>query len=125
MRATRLRPVFVDAVPAALDEGILYISLPYRTMSHLCACGCGRRVATPIRPAPRGWAFSYDGENASVRPSVGLVKLPCKSHYIIDRGRVIWLPIEDEADIELKRSGSAPNSSTRRSWWQRVAGRAS
>ena len=89
---------FVESIPVQLEAGVLYVSIDYRTMSHLCACGCGRRVATPIRPHPHGWTVAYDGANATVSPSVGLLKLPCRSHYFIDRGRVRWLPAEDELD---------------------------
>lgn len=98
MRVDRLEPTFVDTIPATLEEGVVYISVPYRTASHLCACGCGRRIATPIRPSPRGWTIAYDGDNVSLHPSVGLLKLPCRSHYIVDRGRVVWLPYEDAID---------------------------
>ncbi|MCH2218714.1 Uncharacterised protein [Mycobacteroides abscessus subsp. abscessus] len=31
---------FVDFIPADLDAGVLYVSLPYATVMHLCACGC-------------------------------------------------------------------------------------
>lgn len=120
MRARQFQPLFVDNVPASLKEEVLYICLPYRTMSHLCACGCGRRIVTPLRPARRGWTFSYDGENASVYPSVGLAKLPCKSHYIIDQGRVHWLPAEDE----IPTSG-AESSPLDRPWWSSLYDRIS
>ena len=102
----RFEARFVDAVPASIDAGVLYICLPYRTMSHLCACGCDRRIATPLRPAPHGWLFSFDGENVWVRPSVGLLKLPCKSHYVITRGRVHWLA--PEVDDEVWRPDPIP-----------------
>lgn len=98
MHVDRLEPTFIETIPTTLEEGMLYISIPYRTASHLCACGCGRRIATPIRPSPRGWSITYDGDNVSLRPSVGLLKLPCRSHYIIDSGRVVWLPYEDTID---------------------------
>jgi len=45
------RPIafeFVDAVPAAREEGKLYISLKYRTAIHSCLCGCGMKVVTPL-----------------------------------------------------------------------------
>jgi len=33
-----LRPVFAESFPAAMERGALYISIPYRTCSHLCCC---------------------------------------------------------------------------------------
>ena len=44
-----LRPEFADSFPAAMDPGVLYISIPYRTCGHLCCCGCGQEVITPLR----------------------------------------------------------------------------
>ena len=54
MRRSTLTHEFVNTMPSELEEGVLYISIPYRTASHLCACGCGERVVTPInrRGAP-------------------------------------------------------------------------
>jgi hypothetical protein len=79
---------FVDYVPAELDESILYISTKYKTASHLCACGCGFKVATPIRPAQ--WHLLFDGESVSLFPSIGSHQFPCRSHYFIRRGRIHW-----------------------------------
>jgi Family of unknown function (DUF6527) len=79
---------FVEFVPEQLDPGILYISVQYKTMSHLCLCGCGKKVVTPI--SPTGWEFAYNGRSVSVSPSVGSWNLECKSHYVISGNRVQW-----------------------------------
>lgn len=79
---------FVEFVPDQLEPGVLYISVQYKTMAHLCLCGCGRKVVTPI--SPTGWALTYDGRTVSMSPSVGNWNLPCKSHYIIRGSRVQW-----------------------------------
>lgn len=78
---------FVESVPTALDAGILYISVTYGTVIHSCCCGCGEEIVTPL--TPEGWKINYDGETISLWPSVGNWKLPCRSHYVIDRNRVI------------------------------------
>jgi uncharacterized protein DUF6527 len=83
-----LKHQFVEFVPAQLEEGILYISVEYRTMAHFCCCGCGKKVVTPI--SPTGWVLTYDGRTVSVSPSVGNWNLPCKSHYVISGSRVQW-----------------------------------
>ena len=67
------------------------MSLRYRTVAHLCACGCGVEVNTPLHPT--GWAITYDGVNVSLRPSVGNWSEDCGSHYIIDKNRVRWGPV--------------------------------
>ena len=46
MRITEFKIEYVDFIPPVEDmkEGVLYISRPYKTTSHLCACGCGNEV---------------------------------------------------------------------------------
>lgn len=89
MRLNSLQPEFIESAPAELTEGILYISIRFRTSIHLCACGCGTKVVMPIRPG--AWHMTYDGETVSMSPSVGNQDLPCRSHYWIDRNRIHWL----------------------------------
>jgi hypothetical protein len=84
----RLQPLFVEEIPTSLDEGTLYVSIPYDTVTHLCACGCGCEVVTPLHPAQ--WRLTYDGETASLFPSVGSWGLPCRSHYIVRDNQVLW-----------------------------------
>lgn len=89
MKSSILSPVFVDFIPERLDEGTLYISRRYRTASHLCCCGCGLEVVTPLNPAK--WQFSeHPDGTVSLSPSVGNWSFPCKSHYIIGRNQVVW-----------------------------------
>jgi hypothetical protein len=83
-----LRPLFVDTFPPVMDSGVLYVSIPYSTCGHLCACGCGEEVVTPLSPAQ--WALTFDGEAVSLMPSIGNWGLPCRSHYWICRGTVRW-----------------------------------
>ena len=49
MRRRKFRPEFVEFIPENLKPGVLYISIEYSTSSHLCPCGCGQKVITPIR----------------------------------------------------------------------------
>jgi hypothetical protein len=79
---------FVEFVPDCLDEGVLYISMPYATAVHRCACGCGHQVVTPL--SPTDWSLTFDGETVSLDPSIGNWSFPCKSHYWIWGGNVIW-----------------------------------
>lgn len=90
MRRTTLRPEFIVTVPDDLEEGVLYVSMTYATAIHLCACGCGEEVVTPI--SPTDWQLRYDGEAISLAPSIGNRRLPCRSHYWIRSGRVDWAP---------------------------------
>ena len=88
MKVNRLEHRFVASVPEQIDPGLLYISLDFATMMHLCACGCGREVVTPL--SPKDWRMTYDGQSVSVHPSVGSWSLPCRSHYVIKRGKIRW-----------------------------------
>ncbi|MBS0214100.1 MAG: hypothetical protein JSR26_13140 [Proteobacteria bacterium] len=83
-----INPVFVDLLPQPLERGVLYISIRYKTMAHLCCCGCGSKVVTPL--SPTGWSLIYNGKEASLRPSIGNWSLPCRSHYWILKNRVEW-----------------------------------
>lgn len=99
----RLEQRFVTSAPRELDPGILYISLEYTTMLHLCACGCGSKVVTPL--SPKDWRFTFDGRTVSVNPSVGSWSLPCRSHYVIEHGVIRWAG--DWTDEQIRRGREA------------------
>lgn len=105
MTVSNLKPEFVEEIPQQLEEGHLYISIRFRTASHLCACGCGAKVVTPIKP-PK-WHLTYDGETVSLWPSVGRWQLPCRSHYIIRRNKVVWAKPWSEERIRQGREADA------------------
>lgn len=96
-----VRPEFVDLIPDDLDEGVLYISIPYSTASHRCACGCGKEVVTPIKPTD--WSLTWNGEAATLNPSIGNWSQPCQSHYWIIENRIIWAKKWSPSKIEANR----------------------
>jgi hypothetical protein len=79
---------FVDVIPDHLEEGVLYISIPYSTALHRCLCGCGAEIVTPL--SPTDWELSFNGETVSLSPSIGNWSYPCQSHYWIRRNHVHW-----------------------------------
>jgi len=87
-RITRLETEFVESVPDKLEPGALYVSSRFATAIHLCCCGCGHEVVTPLNPAK--WRLVEDGNRVSLHPSIGNWSLPCRSHYWIERGQVRW-----------------------------------
>lgn len=88
-RIDKLTPEFVEYIPERPALGVLYISRRYATAMHLCCCGCGREVVTPLNPAK--WRLTEDGGDViSLHPSVGNWSLPCQSHYWIIRNCVRW-----------------------------------
>ena len=101
IRAKMLEHRFVDAFPERLSPGVLYVSIEYGSAAHSCCCGCGEEVVTPITPTD--WNITYDGETVTLHPSVGSWTLPCRSHYVIRRGRVIEAPSWTDAEIAAER----------------------
>jgi hypothetical protein len=100
-RRTSLRHEFVRHIPESLEEGVLYISIEFATAMHKCFCGCGAEVATPL--APTQWKLIFDGETVSLDPSVGNWSYDCKSHYWIDRNRIVWARRWSRSEIECVR----------------------
>ena len=87
-RPNRISHEFVEFIPEQLAEGVLYISIPYATAQHLCLCGCGNTVVTPL--GPNDWRVTFDGETVSLWPSIGNWSFDCQSHYWIERNRIRW-----------------------------------
>jgi hypothetical protein len=96
-----MRHEFVRSVPETLEKGVLYISIEFTTCVHLCACGCGREVVTPL--SPTDWELRYDGETVSLSPSIGNWSFECRSHYLITAGKIRWAEHFSEAKIEAVR----------------------
>lgn len=137
---------FVKHIPERLEAGILYVSMEYATSAHSCCCGCGEEVVAPFTPTD--WKMTFDGETISLRPSIGNWTLKCRSHYVIDGGKVVEAgPWSDEqveaerrrdraakdrfygkpapvaADTALPDVASRLNIPRRRTWFGRMLGR--
>lgn len=88
MKIKSISPRFVTHLPEALTEGVLYISEEFATAAHLCCCGCGEEVITPLNKA--NWRLTRSGsEKVSLYPSVGNWRFACRSHYLIQNNKVI------------------------------------
>lgn len=96
-RQNNLRHTFVEYIPEKLEPRVLYISRKYSTASHLCCCGCGFRVVTPLNPAK--WKLTDHGNTVSLHPSIGNWSFPCKSHYWIDHDHIRWAAEMSERQI--------------------------
>jgi hypothetical protein len=93
---------FVEFIPDELRQDTVYISLRFATASHLCCCGCGNKVVTPLRPTD--WRLIFDGKAVSLDPSIGNWSFPCRSHYWISHSRVRWAPQWSKDRIEAGRA---------------------
>lgn len=100
-RVVRLETVFTDEIPETLEDGFLYVSQECRVALHNCACGCGEEVSTPL--VPTEYDLTVHEEGASIWPSIGNHDFVCTSHYIIDRGEIVWAGRMSRAEIEAGR----------------------
>lgn len=87
-RRTIIEHRFVDSAPDVLDDAVLYVSIRYAAAIHLCPCGCGSEIVTPI--SRKGWSLTFDGVSVTLHPSVGNWNYPCRSHYWIRLNRIEW-----------------------------------
>jgi hypothetical protein len=78
----------VEFMPKQLEPGLLYVSEQYGAAAHLCACGCGSKIRTPLGPTE--WELEKTSAGPTLMPSIGNWQLACQSHYWIERGEVIW-----------------------------------
>ena len=121
---------FVEVIPEQLETGIVYISLKYCIVVHLCPCGCKSEIFTPL--GPTDWLLIFNGETISLRPSVGSWSLPCRSHYWITNNRICWangwsnnkIKKERKQNTKLKKAyykkyNSKHVSSNEKSVWSR------
>jgi hypothetical protein len=100
--AERVEPKFVKEIPRELEPGKLYISIEFATAVHLCCCGCGKEVVTPLHPTR--WRLLYDGQGISIHPSIGNWNLRCQSHYYIRDNHVLWAPRWSAEQVNAARA---------------------
>jgi hypothetical protein len=92
---------FVDKVPNEIEDGVIYVSIPFETVIHKCCCGCGNEVVTPLSPAD--WSLIFNGESISLDPSIGNWSFPCRSHYWLKENRAVWSSSWSELEIQEGR----------------------
>jgi len=106
---TKLNHKFVKYVPKILDEKVIYISMEFKTCSHLCCCGCGAKVVTPL--SPTDWEITYNGNSVSLYPSIGNWSDECQSHYWIKNNIVEWSYKMSDMEIEIGRASDRKRKS--------------
>lgn len=88
MKQARFKHEVVDSIPEKLQSNILYVTVDGDVAGHLCACGCGREVITPL--SPTDWSITFDRRGTTLFPSIGNWAFPCRSHYFIQNGTAVW-----------------------------------
>lgn len=97
---------FVEFIPEQLDAGVLYISLEYCTAIHLCVCGCGNQVVTPILPDQ--WHLTFNGDGVTLDPSIGNWDFECRSHYWIRENKIVSAPSRSYTKYQAAKPVIAP-----------------
>ena len=95
----------VKYMPEVIEPGVLYFAEEFGAAAHLCACGCGTKVRTPI--AVTEWSIGDEPGGVSLTPSVGNWQHPCRSHYWITDGEVIWCGQWSDDEILMGRQHEA------------------
>lgn len=111
----KIRLERVHYIPKQLEPGVLYVSEEFGAAAHLCACGCGTKVRTPLRPTE--WTLEDTAGGPTLYPSVGNWQQACKSHYFIRRGEIIWC---EEWTPELIATGRRREEESRRLYFEEL-----
>lgn len=122
-----IQPQFVEFAPPTLMPGVLYISYRFKTALHLCPCGCGEKVVTPLSQAR--WKLTRHGDTVSLHPSIGNWDYACRSHYFIRHNKIVWggslseariacVKARDQQDVQLEVASR--NALKRRSLGERL-----
>lgn len=97
----KIRLQRVHYMPNQLKPSVLYVSEEFGTAAHLCACGCGTKIRTPLGPTE--WSLKVSEEGPTLYPSIGNWQQSCKSHYWIKRGEIIWSEQWTQEEINVGR----------------------
>jgi hypothetical protein len=86
---TKIKLKRVHYIPKDIEPGVLYISEEFGAAAHLCACGCGAKIRTPLGPTE--WSFTETSFGPTLSTSIGNWRQTCQSHYFIRNGQVVWV----------------------------------
>jgi Family of unknown function (DUF6527) len=103
MEPISLKHEFVEFIPDDLKERTIYVSISFATATHLCCCGCGEKVVTPLRPTD--WKLIFDGKTISLDPSIGNWSFACRSHYWVSNNKIRWASQWSREEIDGQRRG--------------------
>lgn len=85
---TKINLLRVKYLPVVLEPEILYVSEEFEVAGHLCPCGCGNKIITPL--GPTDWSLTVYKNKPTLYPSIGNWQIPCRSHYWISKGEIKW-----------------------------------
>lgn len=99
-------------MPKELEPGVLYVSEEFGAAAHLCPCGCGAKIRTPL--GPTDFTFEETDSGPTLNPSVGNWQQACQSHYWIWCGEIKWA---DKWTPEQIASGRRHEEDRRRAYY--------
>ncbi len=105
----------VHFMPKELKPGVLYVSEEFGTAAHLCACGCGAKIRTPLGPTE--WSLEETDRGPTLRPSVGNWQQVCQSHYWIYQGKIKWA---EKCSPEQIAAGRRNEEKRRRAYYDAI-----
>jgi Family of unknown function (DUF6527) len=107
----------VHYVPKELEPGFLYVSKEFGIAGHMCPCGCGNKIITPI--GPTDWSLTIKKSKPTLYPSIGNWQIPCRSHYWIKDGSIQWSSQWTKDQI---LTGRQKEEERRKSYYSNLAG---
>lgn len=112
----------VERLPEVLADNVVYVSDEYELAALKCACGCGHRVTLLLGDGHQ--VQELDGL-ATIWPSIGVWDAPCKSHFWIRNGNVVWGQQFSDAEISVAMGRQLERHlegvASRRPWYARLA----
>ena len=112
----------VERLPAVLDNNVVYVSEEFELAALKCACGCGHQVNLLLGD---GHTVNDVQGLADIWPSIGVWDAPCRSHFWIQSGRVLWAAQWSDAEIhgamEQQLSRHLHASKMSKPWYERLA----
>lgn len=114
----KIKLLEVTYLPTKLEPGILYFSKKYGVAGHLCPCGCGNKIITPLGKTE--WHLKVKNGKPTLYPSLGNWQLSCRSHYFIIDGEIEWS--YQWSDDQIK-TGWHAEELKRKSYFKKLAGK--
>lgn len=108
----------VERIPTDLEDGVVYLSEEYEIAALKCACGCGHTITLLVGDGHQ--VDNLDGV-PDISPSIGAWDAPCKSHFCVKKGEIVWAgTMSGEAiRVSMERQLERHVQMTRQPWYRR------